>query len=1050
MRSKLDVTKARTTLLGTTILAGASTLLLAAAPAFAQDTGAMETVTVTGYRASLTDSTNAKRSSVSFSDSVFAEDIGKFPDTNIAEAFNRIPGITIVREVQGEGLEVAIRGLGVNFTKNLLNGNPIAVASTGRTDSQNTNREVDLNMFPTELFSQLTVSKSPSPFQEEGGAAGTVDMRSMRPFDRPGFRVTYSLQGTLATENGKVGEKGTLVVSDTEGPFGILVGITLNHALVRTTGFETIGWTNPNISAAQCGVGNTCNQNGGNGWTIPAVAPTNASTTALGIAGDTIDAAWLLAHNPGLTTTQLSNSLLPRLGRPSDQWGHRDRGNAVVSLEYRPMDELRFYFDFIGGRLINQEHRTDMMFQVRSSSIIPLNVKIDNNGVVTSGTYANAQMFLEDRPYLEKEDFLSFNPGMDWQVTELLNVKLQANATRSHFFRDYPSLGVYTNATTVSYSNTGAVPTFTSGGVDLQNPTSWHWSGQRAWVQQEKRYTHTEGIHLDLSYGGEEMMVKVGGAYNNIYRDIRPLDNGDAWQAAVCGGNPSYFLPAPNTRPTCDGINATHPGAYDPTLWFGKTDLNGYGYSGGHTNTWLGSLIPDANIGNYMVAGNQGYAVFDWDAAKAAAHFNQYATTANYVSSSNTGASAGRINEKTWAAYAELTGQLHPGGRTLKYDFGLRWVETHQMIFGFARSYADPRNRWTITCGPGTYAALTPGGCVAGTTTIVAAPDGTLYPNINVFANIPHTYGSFLPSANFVYEVADDFQVRASFSRTMTRPNPNSLLPGANFSTPSADNANIGNSALPPFYSNNIDLGAELYTGAEGYIGVAAFRKGLAGFTVGGTTNHVFSELQAYGIRYADLTAQQQATMAAYCHDDATCANWALTYTQQIPATGLLTVNGLEFNWVQPLDFLTDPWLGVKGFGFTANATIIDQRGSGNAPAIATGVAAYTYNVVAYYEQNGIMGRLSYVFNAGTINTGTNQNSIPLASQFGSSYNQLDLSASLKLARVFGDLPSDPEVTLDIQNLGQTKQRAYFQFPNAPFTLYKPGRVFLFGVRGSF
>src|SRR5690242_7918717 len=61
-------------------------------------------VVVTGFRASLQSSTDAKRESVGFTDAIFAEDIGKFPDTNLAESFNRIPGITITRETSGEGL----------------------------------------------------------------------------------------------------------------------------------------------------------------------------------------------------------------------------------------------------------------------------------------------------------------------------------------------------------------------------------------------------------------------------------------------------------------------------------------------------------------------------------------------------------------------------------------------------------------------------------------------------------------------------------------------------------------------------------------------------------------------------------------------------------------------------------------------------------------------------------------------------------------------------------------------------------------------------------
>lgn len=98
----------------------------AAAPAATQT---LEEVIVTGFRKSLEDSTAAKREATGFVDAIFAEDIGKFPDTNIAESFNRIPGITITREISGEGLNIAIRGLGTNFTRILLNDAPVAIAS---------------------------------------------------------------------------------------------------------------------------------------------------------------------------------------------------------------------------------------------------------------------------------------------------------------------------------------------------------------------------------------------------------------------------------------------------------------------------------------------------------------------------------------------------------------------------------------------------------------------------------------------------------------------------------------------------------------------------------------------------------------------------------------------------------------------------------------------------------------------------------------------------------------------------------------------------------
>ena len=239
-----------------------------AMPAIAQDDSANNEgedaeILVTGYRASLESSANAKRDSIGFTDSVFAEDIGKFPDTNIAESLNRIPGITIVREISGDGLNVAIRGLGTNFTRVTLNNAPIAIASTGRTDSQNTNREVDLDLFPTELFTQLTVHKSPTAGLLEGGAAGVVNLRSARPFDsgESGFHVSYSAAGTKGSNADDWGYRGHLLGSWTNEAetFGILVGGAGVRNEFAVSGFETIGWTNANLSTPQsiAGAGNT-------------------------------------------------------------------------------------------------------------------------------------------------------------------------------------------------------------------------------------------------------------------------------------------------------------------------------------------------------------------------------------------------------------------------------------------------------------------------------------------------------------------------------------------------------------------------------------------------------------------------------------------------------------------------------------------------------------------------------------------------------------------------------------------------------------------------
>lgn len=1083
--------RARNMLLGTTILAGLGAV--AVTPALAQDASApMETVTVTGYRASLEDATNAKRAAIGFTDSVFSEDIGKFPDTNIAESFNRIPGITITRDIDGEGVDIQIRGLGSSFTKVLLNGAQVAMASTGTTDAQNTNREVDLNMLPTELFTQLTVDKSSRADLLEGGAAGTVNMRTMRPFDNPGMHFTYSAQGSQSSnDHTGVGPRGTAIFSDTDGPFGVLVGVTgqVNHQY--TTGFETIGWSSLALSAAQCqaatlvsstGTGaafspsnSACNTLGGGNISVNGAVPNNVTTGGL-VPGQTIDAAALQALNPAmatasstvtagsgantstynvLTNAALSNALIPRLGRTMYEKGTRSRYNGVLSLEYRPSDNLHFYLDMIGGRLDNNLDRSDMDWIGRFASMIPEGMTVDPNDVVTKATFANAQFFLEARPYKEKEDFISVNPGMEWQVTDLLHVSLKANATRSHFFRDSPTILVNsapssgyaagvtgpaapTGGVYVTYNNPvgGAFPSIASN-IDLNNPANFTWVGGRVNVQDEKRYTYTNGIHADAEYGGDEFNVKTGLAYDEAYRSISGYDNSQAWQNAVCGDNPSVFVPGPNSQPPCQGLNTPTPnptpGGYPTYPGLGTFYTAGMG----NTFTYQGSLIPQAALAGYLRPGPNGFITANYAAIEKAANFASFDyPNAPYASGTNTGASSGTVDEKDWGWYGEVNGILKLGERDLRYNVGLRWVQTNQYITGPV-TISDPRN------------AQTP-----------APLDGGKYPSAVVQATRKHTYQSFLPSMNFVYDVTDDFQVRLALSRTMTRPNPSAMLPGVNFGDPSAAQASIGNPGLAPYYSNNIDLGAELYTGGEGYIGASVFRKSLSGFTITGTTTEPFTYLAQYGITYDTLSPTQQVSLNQRgCMSQATC-NTNITVQEQVNASGLLTVNGMEFDLVQPLDFLLADY-GLKGFGVSGNVTIVDQKGSGAAPAIATGVSPFTYNLTGYYENHGAMLRLSYNYNDRTYASGSNQNGYCLPNKttfgcpagayiFGAPYGQLDFSSSYELSKLFGDLPSDPELTFDIQNVTHSKQRAYFQYPSADFTYYNPGAVYMFGIRGSF
>jgi TonB-dependent receptor len=1052
MHSTVELRSGRRFLMGGSMLA-----MVMVAPSLAQAqqvAGGVESVTVTGYAASLQKATDAKRNATNFTDSVFAEDIGKFPDTNIAESLNRIPGVTISREIDGSGVQVSIRGLGTNFTKVTLNNAQIAVASTGGTDGQNANREVDLNMFPSELFTQLTVSKSPTADMIEGGAAGNVNLRSARPFDQEGFRVTYSAGGIDNSNAPAMGYRGAFIVSDTWGPFGALIGVAGVHNRVFTTGWEdgNSGWTNPALTAAQCSQA-TCNSTGGGNFTIPAAVPLNVTTGGL-VPNTPITAAYLGQLNPGLSNFQIDNALIPRLGRSMYEDGHRDRYNGVASFEYRPSDSLHFYLDMIGGRIANEFDRSDVDWVGRNGGVIPVNEQVDANNVVTSGTFANAQFFLEARPYKERGDFFSMNPGMEWQVADNLHLDLQVNWSRSNFFRDSPTVLVNTPLSAgypagtpgptapaggvfVTFKNPGTfVPPSITTNIDLNNPANFIWSGGRVNLDEEKRVTFTKGLHTNLSWGDDHFAVKGGLAFDDVGRTILGLGNSQPWQNAVCGDNPSQYLPPPNPQPSCTGLNitgsqaaVTAPGVA-PSGSIPSLPGYGTGFSTGFAPlTYAGSLVPQSALASFLHPGPAGFIAVNYPAFKSATNYQGFANAAVGGTGSNTGASSGIVEEKNYGAYLQAAGFFDVGNRKLRYNAGVRWIYTNQLISGPV-TIVDPRN-----------ATLAAGG---------------QYPNTFPYAVTKHNYQAVLPSLNTVYEVTDDFQVRAAISRTMTRANPTTMLPGLNFSDQAAASASLGNPGLKPFFSNNIDLGAEYYTGGAGVFSFAVFRKALSGFTTSQTSTVPFSFLSPFGVQFATLSPTQQAGITSRGGPTAATIN----LSQQVNAAGLLTVNGMEFNWVQPLDFLTADWFGVEGLGFTANLTILDQKSSGAAPAIATGVSPYQYNLTGYYDHNGVSVRVSYVFNDKTYNSGTNQQGICLPSTanpacpggaylYGAAYGQMDMSSSLRLSNLFGEIPTDPEVTFDVTNVTDSKLISYFNFPNALHSYYNQGRTFMFGVRGT-
>jgi TonB-dependent receptor len=208
-----------------------------AAPA-AEESSEVEQIVVSGYRSSLSKALGVKRTSIGAVDAIMAEDIAAFPDQNLAEAIQRLPGVTIDR-VGGEGHQITVRGLNADFTRVRING--VEAIATG---GGNRSRGFDFNVFASELFNSITVRKTQSADISEGSLGATVDLQSGRPFDYKGFKAAASAEGSLNSITDRVLPRvaGLLSWSNPDRTFGVLASVAYSKRQPVAEGFNTTRW----------------------------------------------------------------------------------------------------------------------------------------------------------------------------------------------------------------------------------------------------------------------------------------------------------------------------------------------------------------------------------------------------------------------------------------------------------------------------------------------------------------------------------------------------------------------------------------------------------------------------------------------------------------------------------------------------------------------------------------------------------------------------------------------------------------------------------------
>lgn len=220
---------------------------------------------VTGFRAALEGAMTKKRQDNGVVDVIKAEDIAKFPDTNMAESLQRIPGVAIDRE-GGEGRTISVRGLNPDFTRVRINGIE-GLASWSNQDGPARSRGFDFNVFASELFSEITVRKTSSADVDEGSLGATVDLRAARPFDfkKTGPVMTLSTKAAQNDATGKTDPRAAFLFSNLneDKTLGFLFSGAKSRSNTIESGFDSVRWTNAKTVLA-AGFAAPTAANGGN------------------------------------------------------------------------------------------------------------------------------------------------------------------------------------------------------------------------------------------------------------------------------------------------------------------------------------------------------------------------------------------------------------------------------------------------------------------------------------------------------------------------------------------------------------------------------------------------------------------------------------------------------------------------------------------------------------------------------------------------------------------------------------------------------------------
>ena len=1038
-----------------------------------------EEVVVTGFRASLQNALNLKRKSNQVIDAITAEDIADFPDANLAESIQRLPGVSIDRD-NGEGRSITIRGLGGDFQSVRLNGADAQnVAGSNNADTgANRSRGFDFNTFASELFGGITVTKTTAAENDEGSLGAIIDLTTGRPLSYKGNRFALGADAEYR-ENGKSWNPrfsglASFKLTDT---FGILVSAAYQKQDQQIDSFRR------NATQAEY-----LYRNSAIAGVSPAVygfaRPSNQGTGAT------------FGSDPAAYAALTPTTLFPALPSINRQSLAYERFGATATMQWKPSEHTEITLDGVYSK-----------YDQDSVSVGITPVGLNRNGTnqrVTQGTLrpigtANGNA---DRVALYPNCVPSATIDCDGLASGnavlpgYLNSMNPNNLNPFDYYNNPASPGYIATANQTGFyeqligrPNTKVRAAHVNGAgqadylvlddVDWRSFTdSQSGSTEFKQVTLNIHQDLVDGLYLDGTVGWSKSSFSGSGMlaeFNAIDQDNYTFDARGEGEMPVF--SPGFDVANPNSWTLVKGLstirnfrffvnnefrvarmNFTYEALPEMSIKFGGT-YKRFEYEADQSRnsqnieainpTLAESGLNITDLGRVYGFG-QGLTMstgtpnsfFAPDLAKFVSQFGIDCNCVNKWGDYRVladGRQASSVTEEDKSGYFQVDYNLRLLGRPLRGNVGLRVANT----------------------------SVSGAGNVGGAAGVSGIP---------VVAR--HEYWDWLPSMNANWEVDDGLIVRFAASQTISRPQLAALTPGTTSyssglpTNGSAPSLTVGNPYLSPFRSTNLDLSFEKYFRNNGLIGIALFNKDLASFPQQIAAELPLSSVFEPAIYNQLLSAMTSPMLRAYTEAGGV---WAVRQFKDAPGGN---IKGIEVN-VQ-----TDFWFlpgFLKNLGIAANYTHIESKlnyltgttlsttqtgGVGTAQnTFAEGPFLNTspdsFNATLYYEDSVFSARISGAYRTkyvnrfplanGTCSVGTTTNAggpcnAPVMGDFGYNEDQLNID----FAVAFSVTPW-AKLTLEGRNLtNETQYRTMYGANPVTQTYASTGRIITGGLRLTF